>query len=351
MPYEAYFKAATEGLIIVDRRGFILQVNPKIELLFGYSKAELVGQPIEILLPEELRSVHRKHCDGYYGTPRNRSMGVGLNLAAHRKDGTEFPVEVSLTYARDTSRGDVVVAAVTDISQRLALERDARRMETITSLGTIAAGVAHDLNNPLQIILSRAELLLAGEGLTREVREDLAVVQRHAQRASRIVDEFVQLSRYSKKTRTPVDINRVVADTLMLMGEQLRERGISITTTIDRDLPLVTGDATALERVLVNLLTNARDVIPEGGTVTIQASRIADRPQWLSLTVADTGPGIPQERACKIFDLHYTTRTEGTGLGLWLSRRIILEHGGKIEVESTPGKGTIFTIALPGADS
>jgi PAS domain S-box-containing protein len=350
MPYEAYFKAATEGLIIVDRRGFILQANHKSEQLFGYSQPELIGQPIEILLPEELRSIHRKHCDGYYATPRNRAMGVGLNLVARRKDGSEFPVEVSLTYARGTSRGDVVVAAVTDISERLTMEHEARRLETISSLGTIAAGIAHDLNNPLQMILSRAELLLGDETLTCEAREDLAMIQRHAQRASRIVDEFVQLSRHNKRTTEPIDINHVVADTLMLMGEQLRKAGIQITTAIERDLPLVVGDATALERVLVNLLTNARDAMPEGGAVTIEGRRTGKRPEWLHLSVSDTGPGIPAEALNRIFELLYTTKSEGTGLGLWLSRRIILEHNGKIEVHSTPGEGTIFTIILPGAE-
>jgi PAS domain S-box-containing protein len=351
MPYTEYFKAASEGLIVVDRGGRILEVNPKTEQLFGYAHGELVGRRVEILLPERLGEVHRHHRDSYFAAPRTRSMGAGLNLVARRKDGSEFPVEVSLTYARGTSRGDLVVGALTDISQRLALEHEARRVETIAALGTVAAGIAHDLNNPLQIILSRAELLLADETLTREARNDVAVMQRHAQSASRIVDEFVHLSRHSKRSSAPIDINRVVTDTLMLMGEQFRKAGIHIRTIIDRDLPLVTGDATGLERVMVNLLTNARDVMPEGGVVTIQGSRMCDRPQWLRLTVADTGPGVPQELLCKIFDLLYTTKTDGTGLGLWLSRRIILEHNGKIEVESVPGRGTIFTIMLPAADA
>ena len=351
MPYEAYFKVASESLIIVDRSGLIVEANAKTERLFGYSHAELVDQPVEILLPEQLRELHRLHREGYFAAPRTRSMGVGLNLVGRRKDGSEFPVEVSLTYAQATSRGDLVVAAVTDISQRLALEREARRVETISALGTIAAGIAHDLNNPLQIILSRAELLLAEEALTTEARGDLAVIQRHAQRGSRIVDDFVQLSRHNKKPGAPVDINRVVADTLLLMGEQLRKAGINVRTTLDRNLPLVIGDATALERVLVNLLTNARDVMPGGGAVTIDSNRLSERPQWLRLTVADTGPGIAPGALRRIFELLYTTRSDGTGLGLWLSRRIVLEHNGKIEVESVPGKGTIFTIMLPAADA
>jgi two-component system, LuxR family, sensor kinase FixL len=353
MPYEVYFKEASEGLIIVDRAGLIIEANARTEHLFGYAHTELVGQPIEILLPEQLRQLHRLHRVGYFAAPRSRSMGVGMNLVGRRKDGSEFPVEVSLTYAQGTSRGDLVVAAIIDITQRLALEHEARRVETFAALGTLAAGIAHDLNNPLQIILSRTELLLATpvEALAPDTREDLVVLHRHAERASRIVNEFVQLSRHYKKANTSVDISRVVSDTLLLMAEQLRKAGINIRTIIDSHLPLVTGDATALERVLVNLLTNAREVVSEGGAVTIEASRMSDRPDWLRLTVEDTGPGIPPEALNRIFDLLYSTKSEGSGLGLWLSRRIILEHNGKIEVESIPGEGTVFTIMLHAADS
>src|SRR5271163_2025096 len=140
MPYEEYFKAASEGLIIVGRNGLIIEANARTERLFGYARDELVGQPVELLLPEQLRELHRKHRDTYFAAPRNRSMGAGLNLAGRRKDGSEFPVEISLTYARGTQRGDLVVAAVIDITERLALEGEARQAETSALLGTIAAG-------------------------------------------------------------------------------------------------------------------------------------------------------------------------------------------------------------------
>lgn len=155
MPYEEYFKAASESLIVVDPDGRILEANLKTEQLFGYRQDELVGQPVDLLLPEQLRESHREHVDGYFATPRTRVMGRGLNLLGRRKDGSEFPVEVSLTYAQGTLRGDLVVATAIDITQCLALEREARKAETITSLGTIAVGIAHELNQPLGAILVR----------------------------------------------------------------------------------------------------------------------------------------------------------------------------------------------------
>ena len=353
MPYEEYFKAATEGLVIVDRRRRIVEVNPAAEQLFGYLEEELLDQPIELLLPDQLREVHKKHCDGYFVAPRNRAMGSGLSLAARRKDGSEFPVEISLTYAQGTRRGDLVVAAVTDISERLALEREARRTETITSLGTLAAGIAHDLSNPLQVIRSRAELLLESPSTTpaSEMNEDLYAIHRQARRAGQIVEGFLELSRQREKAIAQVNINQLINAALLLIGDQLRKVDINVETNLSPTLPRIMGDAIALERVLINLLSNARDAMPQGGVVMITSGLLNDRPGWLHLTVADTGPGIPPDSLDKVFNLLYTTKATGSGLGLWLSRRIVHEHDGRIEVQSEPGRGTTFTITLPTEDS
>ncbi len=351
MPYKEYFEAASEGLIVVDRGGSILEVNRQVERLFGYSPKELVGEPIELLLPTALRERHRKHVEDYFAAPRTRAMGIGLSLAGRRKDGSEFPIEIGLTYARGTSRGHLVVAAVTDISQRLALETEARRAETVITLGTFAAGIAHDLNNPLQVIRSRSELVLESPPSTPacELNEDLATIHRQAERASRIIEGFLELSRQREKAVAPLDINQLVENTLLLIGEQMRKTGIAVRTELDGGVAQIMGDATALERVLINLLSNARDAMPQGGAVTIVSREPSDSPGWLHLTIADTGPGISPDALKRIFDLLYTTKQSGTGLGLWMSRRIIQEHNGRIEVQSELGRGTTFTIKLPAA--
>lgn len=349
MPYEEYFKVATESLVIVDRSGQIVEANRKTEELFGYSIDELVGRPVEILLPDKLHTAHRKHVADFFAAPRTRAMGLGLSLVGRRKDGSEFPVEVSLAFAEATARGDLVVASVTDITQRLALEAEARRAETITSLGAIAAGIAHDLNNPLQVIRSRAELLLESDPMSSEMKEDLEAIHRQAQRAGRIVEEFLELSRQRSKALGPVDLNRLVERALLLIGDQMRKVGIGIETDLHGELPAIVGDPTALERVLINLLTNARDAMPEGGSVTISTGPLSDREGWLHLSVADTGPGIAADKLQKIFDLLYTTKSGGTGLGLWLSRRILQEHNGRLEVVSEIGNGSTFTMRLPAA--
>ena len=351
VPYQDYFEAATEGLIIADRNGRIVEANPAAGRLFGYSEAELIGQPIELLLPEQLRELHKKHVEGYSAAPRTRAMGRGLSLAGRRKDGSEFPVEIGLTYARGTRRGDLVVAAIIDISQRLALEEEVRRADTLNSLGTLAAGIAHDLNNPLQVIRSRSELVLDLPATTpiSEVREDVLTIHRQAQRGSQIVAAFLELSRRNGLAAALVDVNSVVDRVLLLVRESMRSVGIRIETDLDRYVPPIMGHAVGLERVIINLLTNARDAMPQGGSIKITVHR--SKPNgWVHLSVADTGPGIHPELLGKVFDLLYTTKEGGSGLGLWLSRRIIQEHHGKIDVQSEPGKGTTFTIRLPAND-
>lgn len=350
MPYEAYFRAASEGLIIVDGRGLVVEANPKASQLFGYMDGDaLAGQPIEALIPQRLVEGHLKHRRHYETAPHSRPMGAGLNLVAQRKDGTEFPVEVSLTYAPGTRRGDVIIAAITDITERLALEREARRAETLTSLGVAAAGIAHDLNNPLSVILSRVELLTAtGDALSpKTIGRDLDAIHRQAFRASRIVSGFLEISRRGTKLGAAVNLNDVVDRALLLMREEMRKRGILVRLHLDVDVPAIQGDAVALERVIINLLSNARDAMVDGGVVTIETSRLDDPPDWLRLSVADDGPGIPPEALDKIFDLLYTSKPGGTGLGLWLSRRIIQEHRGKIKVRSQMGKGTNFILTFP----
>src|SRR5262249_13161582 len=153
LPYQEYFRSATEALVVVDRHGRIVEVNASAGRLFGYRSSELVDLPVDALLPERLRGRHRSLVEGYFAAPRSRPIGIGLALVGKRKDGSEVPIEVSLTYAPRTSRGDLVVASITDIRERLRLEHAARRSETLASLATIA----HELNQPLGAILSNAQ--------------------------------------------------------------------------------------------------------------------------------------------------------------------------------------------------
>jgi len=347
----AILEAAAEGVVIVSAEGRIELVNAKTETMFGYDRKELIGETLEILLPERLREAHVGHRAHYFGAPRARPMGFGLELSGRRKDGSEFPVEISLSFAT-TESGLVALGFITDVTARRVLERSARQAEKLASLGTLAAGLAHELNNPIGIISSRAELTLLdaeSHALPEDVTEDLRVIHRHAQRVARIAHGLLSFSRHSSGEQGRVDLNRVVDETLLLVEKMIVKDGAGIRRALAPDLPPVWGDANALQQVVMNLLTNARDAVKGGGEISIETRATAEPSGGVQLIVRDTGPGIPPEVLPKIFDPFFTTKAEGTGLGLSISYGIVRDHQGTVDVQSTPGEGTTFVLTFRGA--
>ena len=347
----AFFECATEGIVAVNRGGKIVLANPRAETLFGYERDELVGQRLEVLIPDRVRHLHGPYQADYFARPRTRPMGLGLTLTGRRKDGTELPIEVSLTHLPNEA-GGLAMAFVTDISERVARERQARHVEKLAALGSLAAGIAHELNNPIGIILSRLELMLMEiqeQPHAVEAVTDLQVLHRHAQRLSRIARGLLSFGRQRQRDPQPLDLSEVVEDTLLLAGKQLSREGIHVRTALDSRLPRILGDPTALEQVVMNLLFNARDAMPTGGVVEIETSTDPARPEAIRLVVSDTGNGMSPEILAKLSEPFFTTKPDGTGLGLSVSYTIIREHGGTVHVRSEPGRGTTFTILFPAA--
>lgn len=352
---QAILESATEGILLIDATGRIILANPAAERMFGYPRGGLLGRPLEILLPERLRGAHVGHRMGYFAGPRARPMGIGLDLYGRREDGAEFPVEISLSYV-ETPDGMLAMAFVTDISERKRAEAQLQRQrevlyqnEKLAALGTLSAGIAHEMNNPLGIMTTRIEVMLLDaeqQQLPAEVLEDLQVLHRACQRVARIAASLRSFARQSASERAAVDLNTIVDEALLLMQKPLGAENIRVLMRLDRTLSPVLGDANALHQVLMNLLTNAREAMPGGGEIRIETAP-AERPGWVRLCVADTGPGIGEEEITKIFDPFYTTKRTGTGLGLSVSYGIIEEHGGTVDVTSRPGAGTIFTLDFP----
>lgn len=356
----ALLESASEGIVVIDATGRIALVNAAAERMFGFDRQELLGQTLEILLPERIRDTHTGHRIDYFAGPRVRPMGIGLDLAGRRKDGSEFPVEISLSYVQSPD-GMMAMAFITDITERKRVETELRHQretlyqnEKLAALGTLSAGIAHEMNNPLGIMTSRIEVMLLEaeeRGLSPEVVEDLRVLHRASQRVAKIAGSLRSFARQSPNERRPVDLNTVVDETVLLMQKTLSVDGVRLAAKLDRTLPFVFGDAAALQQVLLNLLTNAREAMAGGGDIRIETGRVPERPGWLRLVVADTGCGIPPEALSKIFDPFYTTKPTGTGLGLSVSYGIVQEHEGAMDVQSQPGQGTTFTLRFRGADS
>jgi PAS domain S-box-containing protein len=354
---QAILESASEGIILIDAGGRMIVVNPATERMFGYDRGDLLGRHLEVLLPERIRGSHAGHRAGYFAGPRVRPMGIGLDLSGLRKDGSEFPVEISLGYV-EAPDGVLAMAFITDITERKRAEAQLQRQrevlyqnEKLAALGTLSAGIAHEMNNPLGIMTTRIEVMLLDaeqQQLPAQVLEDLQVLHRASQRVARIAASLRSFARQSAAEPNPVDLSTIVDEALLLMQKPLGAENIRVQARLDRALPPVLGDANALHQVLMNLLTNAREAMAGGGEILIETAR-AGRTDWIRLRVADTGPGIPPEEITKIFDPFYTTKRTGTGLGLSVTYGIIQEHGGTIDVQSQPGRGTIFTMEFPAA--
>ena len=341
----AYFESSVEGIVTTDAEGLIRHMNSRAQELFGYGELELLGEPVERLLPERYRGRHPSMRGGFIAEGRSRAMGLGKDLAAQRKDGSEFPVEIALNRMM-ISRGEFVVAFITDITARRAMEREARRSETLNALGSVAAGIAHELNNPLAIIASRIEvMLMAGSDLPEELRTDLAVLQRNVERASRISHNLLSLARQRPGERQAMDLNAAVEDAVLLLRGDSRRAPIAFKLELDRKLPPLLVEQTGIEQVLINLVSNAHDA--GASSVVIRSEMDPSHPGYLRLMVTDDGHGVGAETLGHLFQPFFTTKPKGTGLGLWLSRRLIEDHGGTVEVDSKEGRGTTFIITLP----
>ncbi|MFQ5830707.1 MAG: nitrogen regulation protein NR(II) [Candidatus Methylomirabilia bacterium] len=349
---EAFIRNVVEslrdGVIVLDRYGCVVAWNRAMVDRYDISPNEVLGQRFTDYFPNYKREGIAEPLDRLL---QGETEEIALEAVRHeslKKGRVVLNLKGSLLRENGIPTGAVIV--VEDMTERVALERSARQAEKLAALGTLAAGLAHELNNPVGIISSRIELMLQeaqGHGLPAEVREDLEVVHRHAQRVARVAWGLLSFARQSPEQRGPVDLNHVVEETLLLAEKQMSKEEIKITTTLDRSLPPLLGDANSLQHVLLNLLTNAREAVTEGGEIRIETGLAPGKSGWIRLVVADTGPGISSEELPKIFEPFYTTKAHGTGLGLSVSYGIIRDHQGAVDIQSEPGKGTTFVLSFP----
>lgn len=337
-----------DGLIVLDRDGRVVAWNRAMETRYEIKAQEVLGRPFLNCFPNFKREGLAELLEKLL---RGEIEEFALEAFEHetlRKGRVLLNIKASLLRENQVPAGGALL--IEDITERVGLERAARQAEKLAALGTLSTGLAHELNNPIGIISSRIELMLMeaeSQNLPAEVREDLQVLHRHAQRVARIAQGLLSFARQSPGERGPVDLNRVVEETLLLVDRQMTKERIQVSAKFDTTLPPILGDANALQQVVLNLLTNARDALASGGEIRIETGRAPGQPGRIRLVVADTGPGIAPGILPKIFDPFFTTKAEGTGLGLSVSYGIIRDHQGTVDVQSEPGRGTTFILTFP----
>ena len=339
-----------EGLVGLDRDGRITAWNPTMERWCGIPEAELTGRVLFDVNPNFKRE---RVAEPLQRLLRGEIEELKLESVEHETlSGRAVVWNVSGSLVRQGARPAGAVLLIEDITARRGLEKAAQQSEKLAALGTLAAGLAHELNNPIGIISTRAELVLADaetRDLPEDVTEDLRVIHRHAQRVARIAQGLLSFARSSSGQAGRIDLNHVVEETLLLVEKMLVKDGARILRALAPDLPPIWGDANALQQVVMNLLTNARDAVKGGGEIWIETSAARESSGDVQLVVRDTGAGIPPEVLPKIFDPFFTTKAEGTGLGLSISYGIVRDHQGTVDVQSKPGEGTTFVLTFRSA--
>lgn len=357
--FRVLIETAPMGIVIADKRGRIAEVNAQALQMFGYGSDELLGQSVDVLLPERLRASHQGHRAGYAADPHARPMGVGMELFARRKDGTEFPVEISLG---PLQTGDelLISTIVVDISARKKMEKQLRLSQRMEAIGGLAGGVAHDFNNLLAVILGCADVLLDTLPSDHSATKKVEMVRQAASSAADLTRQLLAFSRQQMLQPRVFNLKEAINTTQELLRRLIGEN-IEFKTLFDPSLGCVKADPGQIEQVLLNLCVNARDAMPQGGRLTIEARNVEldesyqeERQQviagrYVMLAVEDTGCGMDRETQSRIFDPFFTTKElgKGTGLGLATVYGIVKQSGGYIWVYSEVSKGTVFKIYLP----
>jgi two-component system, NtrC family, sensor kinase len=329
------------GVLAVDLDGIVESWNTRMEQLFGVLRRDAVGRRLSSLLPEELAQEIAARGDQEHIT------GIYKQRLHHQ--GKHLTLNVSITPLVSKSNERIGrLLLFDDVTQRERMEEQMSQTEKLTSLGLLAAGVAHEVNTPLAVISNYIQMLAKQmpEGDPRQSIIDKIVKQTF--RASEIVNNLLNFSRTGAAEAASVDVNRVVEETLSLVAHPLKTARIQVVKELGESLPSVHGSANKLQQVFLNLFLNARDAMPGGGMLEV---RTGAHNGSVEIEIADTGAGIPREDINRIFDPFFTTKSNGrgTGLGLSVSYGIIKEHAGKIDVRSTPGKGTSFHVEFPAA--
>lgn len=379
--FRAITESANDAIISADGAGNIVSWNARAEALFGYPAEEILGTPLTRLMPARYQAAHVQHFQQWSTTGAARLVGATAEFTGVRKDGSEFPLEVSLS-TWSTAHGDYVTGIVRDLTAHKQLQERTRQQELqliqankMTALGTLVSGVAHEINNPNQVVLMNARVLAdawddavaildayaqdGGEFLLGglpypEMRDTIPALVRDvhdsARRIERIIGDLKDFARPRVRgAHTVVQVNEAVQRALRLLAHLIRRRTDHLRVALTPGLPLVGGDPQHVEQIVVNLLTNALEALPDRAGEVVVTTSFDAAEQSVLLEVRDEGVGMPPEHLARLCDPFFTTKqaSGGTGLGLAITSSLVRLHEGRLTFASEPGKGTCARVIFP----
>jgi two-component system, LuxR family, sensor kinase FixL len=356
-------EASPSGIVLVDGEGKIVMVNTQTEKMFGYSRAELIGQPVEILVPERFRALHPEHRAKFLAAPEARAMGAGRELFGLRKDATEFPVEIGLNPIQ-TPDGILVLSSIVDISARKEAELEELRhreelghLSRVAALGELTASIAHELNQPLSAITINASagqrLIDHGNADLGELRDVLADIVADGRRAGEVIRDIRAMVKKGSSARQRVNLNDLVTNVARIANPNAARQSCQLETLLDPNLPEIEANPVQVQQVLLNLIINALDAMQDTSTANrkVEIATESNGDGTIRISVRDHGTGIPEEVRERVFEQFFTTKDKGLGMGLAIVRSIVKSHGGSIAVENADGGGARFHFTLPTSPS
>jgi len=355
----ALLDCGAQGIISINVQGRIMLANRRVCEMFGYNRRELVGNRIELLLPESKRASHTRQRDQFMAHPQVRSMGIGMELVGRRKDATEFPIEVALSYI-DRADGRIGIAFVADISKRKDLEDQLLHSQKMEAVGRLAGGVAHDLNNMLTVISGYHRMILDEASPLDPLRGYAEEVLNASDRAAALTNQLLSFSRRQVMQPRVVNPNTVVRQSETMLRRLIGE-DVELIFKLSQDAGNIFADPAQLEQIVANLVANSRDAMPLGGTVIIETrNEILDNSythshlgmipvEFVMIAVSDNGNGMDSETKKHMFEPFFTTKAQGkrAGLGLATVYGMVKQSGGDIWVYSQPQQGTTLKLYFP----
>jgi two-component system sensor kinase FixL len=356
--WAALLDAAVDAIVVIDEVGRIETFNAAAERLFGHAAADVVGMGVETLMPEPDRSRHAGYLSRYLATGEAHIIGIGREVQARRASGELFPVALSVGKA-DGPAGTRFVGIIRDLSSQRAAEQRARSLEArlahvgrFNLMGVMAAGIAHEINQPLSAIATYAQAarrLMERDGVEAKALHDICTkIDDQARRAGQVIENLRKFIRKQEIDTQALDVNAVIRDVWNLIEADANAEGITLVSRYADDLPVIRGDAVQMQQVLLNLTRNSVDAMRKsvnkehGIIITTEKSK-----NGVHISVADHGPGVSREIGENIFHPFVTTKAEGLGVGLAISRTIVQSYGGSLTFRDNPEGGSVFVVALP----